>query len=209
MPGKHLIVFVKAPRPGLVKTRLAEAVGPEGACAAYCTLAEALFQNLSTLRGVELRFSPDDAVAEIRRWQGESWQLRPQGEGDLGQRLQAAFEESFAAGKDRVAIIGSDCPWVRQGDIEEAWRILDGHDVVLGPATDGGYWLVGLRAIQTGLFRNISWSSERVLKQTIERAEKSRLKVGLLRELADVDTREDWDRFVAHGEAIARSQAGL
>ena len=194
---EKLFVFVKAPRPGTVKTRLAEAVGGEAACAAYRDLVITLLNQLQSLRAVELCFSPDDASAEIQGWLKADWNSRPQGGGDLGHRLQSAFERAFATGVKRAVIIGSDCPAITAEDICEAWRSLRTHDVVLGPATDGGYWLIGLRRPQPQLFRDIPWSTERVLIETTKRIQQAGLSVQVLRELQDVDTEADWRRFLA------------
>src|SRR5688572_19334877 len=112
MANERAIVFVKAPRPGSVKTRLAHTVGPEAACAAYGRLVETLLQALSSLPEVELRFAPDDAEKEIQSWLRKGWRARPQGGDDLGQRMQTAFADAFAEGASRVVIVGSDCPEV-------------------------------------------------------------------------------------------------
>jgi len=188
---------VKAPRPAAVKTRLAEAIGTEAASAAYRRLVETLLKQLRNLRAVELCFSPDDAAAEFQGWLEEDWNSSPQGGGDLGQRLQSAFERVFAIGVKRAVIIGSDCPAITAEDIYEAWRSLRTHDVVLGPATDGGYWLVGLRRPQPQLFHDIPWSTERVFVETMKRIQQAGLSVQVLRELQDVDTEADWGRFLA------------
>ncbi|MBI3418315.1 MAG: TIGR04282 family arsenosugar biosynthesis glycosyltransferase [Verrucomicrobia bacterium] len=193
---RQLIVFLKAPRVGVVKTRLAESIGAEAACAAYRRLVEILVVNLSALDQVELRFTPNDAVAEMQPWLRNGWRCTPQGAGDLGARLQRAFTEAFAAGAARVVIIGSDCPAVTEDDIADAWRMLETHEVVLGPARDGGYWLVGLREPQPALFGDMIWSTSTVLSETLRRAERSDLRAHLLRELADVDTLEDWQEFL-------------
>src|SRR5262245_16550630 len=145
MAEQRVIVFVKAPRAGEVKTRLARTLGPEAACAAYRQLVEKLLTELSTLSGGELRFSPDDAEGEIQSWLHPGWQRRPQGKGDLGQRMGAAFSDAFAAGADRVVMVGSDCPEVTTADVRQAWSELKHYDVVVGPAMDGGYWLIGLK----------------------------------------------------------------
>lgn len=195
MSDARLILFLKAPRPGLVKTRLAVALGAEAACAAYRKLVETLLPRLGGLAGVELRFAPDDARRDIEPWLREGWRAAPQGPGDLGTRLARAMESAFAQGAKRVVVIGSDCPHVTTQDIADAWAALAGHDVALGPATDGGYWLIGLREPQPVLFTNIDWSTEKVLAQTLARADAAGLSVKLLRELADVDTPEDWRRF--------------
>src|SRR2546426_863205 len=154
---EKLVVFVRAPRIGQVKTRLASAIGKAAALEAYKALVDRLLKNLKSLLNVELRFTPDRADAEFDRWLQRGWHLAPQGEGDLGQRLIRAFEQSFAAGSQRVVVIGSDCPAVAAHDIKSAWRSLLTHDVVLGPARDGGYWLVGFRGPQPWVFVNIPW----------------------------------------------------
>jgi rSAM/selenodomain-associated transferase 1 len=194
--GQRLIVFVKAPRAGLVKTRLADALGPARACVIYRQLVERLLERLRGLGAVELRFSPDDAFEEVQPWLVPPWQAAPQGAGDLGERLERAFVEAFTTSVRRVVVIGSDCPDISAQDVETAWGALRTFDVVLGPATDGGYWLVGLGGPQSLLFRDMPWSSPAVLQETMGRARTAGLKVHLLRELSDVDTVEDWRSFL-------------
>ena len=203
LAADRLIVFVKAPRPGSVKTRIAEALGAKAAAAIYRILAERVLANLAGLREVELRFAPDDALPEIAPWLRRGWRACPQGEGDLGVRLQRAFADAFAAGARRVVVIGSDCPEVGAADIREAWQALAGADVALGPARDGGYWLIGLAQPQPRLFTDMPWSTAGVFRQTVERAGALGLRVARLRQLADVDTAADWKNFVA-----GLSQAG-
>jgi rSAM/selenodomain-associated transferase 1 len=197
MAPERLIIFVKAPRAGAVKTRLAEGVGAEAAAAAYRTLVATLVQSLTPISEVELRFAPDEAAGEIESWRRASWRLRPQGHGDLGQRLRSAFDDAFADGVERVVVIGSDCPRVTAGDITDAWAALRQDEVVLGPATDGGYWLIGLRSPQPTLFQNIHWSSAMVLRETQGQAHAANLSVHLLRTLSDVDTEKDWLEYLA------------
>jgi rSAM/selenodomain-associated transferase 1 len=193
--SNRLVVFTRAPRPGSVKTRLAEAIGAEAACGAYRQLVEALLANLTALPGVELRFTPADASAEVNPWLRADWSAVPQSEGDLGQRLHAAFAAHFLADAQRVIIIGSDCPDVTAADIEDAWLALEGHDVVLGPALDGGYWLIGLRAASPELFADMPWSTDRVFGETMHRARERNMRVAVLHELSDVDTPADWERW--------------
>lgn len=196
MSDERLILFLKAPRPGYVKTRLASALGAEAACAAYRRLVETLLPRLAGIDDVELRFSPDDACAEIAPWLQRGWTAAPQGPGELGARLARATREAFAAGAKRVAVIGSDCPRVTAEDIASAWGALARDDVVLGPAVDGGYWLVAMRRPEPRLFSDIAWSTGVVLEQTLAQARAAGLSVKLLRELPDVDTPEDWQRFL-------------
>src|SRR5688500_596157 len=129
-----LIIFVKAPRPGAVKTRIAEAIGPQPACDAYVALVGILVGNLRTLPNVEVRYTPDDAFLEIPQWVQPTWKTAPQGQGDLGVRLVNAFRDGFRNGGERVVIIGSDAPEISREDIEAAWSALDDYDSVLGPA---------------------------------------------------------------------------
>ena len=197
MQAEKLIIFVKAPRPGEVKTRLAKALGPELAAAAYRQLVEKLLTELDSLKAVELRFSPDEAQNEIQPWLKPDWQLQPQGPGDLGARLRRAFAQSFAAGVQRVVIIGSDCPAVTRQHVAASWTVLEQQDMVLGPARDGGYWLVGLRAPHPAIFENIRWSTATVLPETLARARRAHLSVRLLGELNDVDTGRDWREYLA------------
>ena len=193
---RQLTVFVRAPQIGQVKTRLAKALGAAAALYAYKILVAELLNKLKSLPNVELRFTPDKARAQVRQWLQPTWRLAPQGEGELGKRLARAFEEAFRAGIQRVLIIGSDCPGVAAQDVEAAWGSLITHDVVLGPAKDGGYWLIGLRRPRPGLFENVPWSTSAVLETTLSRVRAARLKVKCLRTLADVDTAEDWSEFM-------------
>jgi rSAM/selenodomain-associated transferase 1 len=191
-----LIVFVKAPRLGTVKTRIARTAGAERACAIYREMVATVLQKFASIRGAQLRFAPDDAPDEIKPWLRDDWIAAPQGTGDLGERLQRAFAESFAYGAERVVIVGSDCPEVKSGDVRTAWKELKSHELVIGPAIDGGYWLIGLRAPQPELFRAIAWSSNQVLAQTLAQAKLIGLSVQLLRILSDIDTEEDWNAYV-------------
>lgn len=191
-----LIVFVKAPRVGGVKTRLAAAIGAEAACEAYQRMVAALWKRIDRMDNVQLRFSPQEAAGEVQPWLRRGWTIAPQGGGDLGSRLAGAFADAFAAGAQRVAIIGSDCPYVTAADIEQAWAALDADDVVLGPARDGGYWLVALKQPQPNILAGISWGTSQVLERTLDRARAGKLRVHLLRELSDIDTADDWRSYL-------------
>lgn len=190
-----------------MKTRLG--LGASAECAAYQRLVETVLNQVSNCQSVELRFAPRDAEGEIRKWLQAGWVAAPQADGDLGTRMQTAFADAFAGRASRVVIIGSDCPYLTGDDIREAWKALDSADLVLGPAKDGGYWLIGLRRDQPALFTKMAWSSEQVLTETIERAKALGLKTFLLRTLSDVDTRADWEKFIsaeAQGRKPRRGQ---
>jgi rSAM/selenodomain-associated transferase 1 len=207
---EKLIIFVKAPRAGLVKTRLARTIGSDPACDAYRTLVDDLLAQLHSLHPVELRFAPDDSANEIKPWLTGHWSAAAQGGGPLGKRLTRAFADAFAGGWGRVVTIGSDCPEVTAGDVAQAWRALETQDVVLGPASDGGYWLVGLNAesfrSSAGIFNGIDWSTSRVLKQTLNWIKANGKSYHLLRELADVDTEEDWKGYLRERTKVATCQ---
>ena len=195
MPSPQTVLFVRAPRRGTVKTRLARSLGDDNALEAYRTL---LTLTCDTLRGhsnVELRVTPDDGILELEPWRQPGWTLAPQGTGSLGERLASAVEIHFRNGATSVVIIGSDCPDIAAQDIEDAHHCLATADVVLGPATDGGYWLIGLRHPAVGIFDDIAWSTDAVFRQTCERAASLNLSVATLRPLDDVDTHDDWLRW--------------
>jgi hypothetical protein len=147
---------------------------------------------------VTLRYAPDDARREIDSWLRKGWKAKAQGGGDLGVRLQAAFADAFAEGNGPVLILGSDCPWVTPKDLTDAIHALNAGeaDAVFGPATDGGYWLVGLNRLLPGLFDDIPWSTERVLAVSQMRATQQGMRIRLLRTLSDVDTSEDWEAYL-------------
>lgn len=192
MKDGRIIVFLKAPRPGFVKTRIAQQLDAEGAAAIYQVLVGITLSTLQARSDVELRFAPDDASAELGSWRRPGWRIRPQGDGDLGDRIGRAFGEAFSDGADRVLILGTDCPEMEVSDVDEAFRALERHEVVLGPALDGGYWLLGTREARPELVRDIPWSTERVFETTLLRAREAGLRVAALRRLRDVDTLEDW-----------------
>jgi hypothetical protein len=154
--------------------------------------------NLSELNQVVLSFTPDNAADQIMPWLRNGWALAPQGAGDLGERLNKAFEAAFNDGKERVVIIGSDCPDVSVQDIRDAWTALESHELVIGPANDGGYWLIGLSQMQPELFEHMVWSTDQVFLETMKRAMELNLRVKVLRELADIDTEVDWRQFLAN-----------
>lgn len=202
-PGTRiLLVFAKVPEPGRVKTRLAGELGAEGAADLYRRMGRMVVDRVRAgpWRTV-VCFDPPGGRREVLDWLGGDGDLecRPQEEGDLGARMEEAFAGAFAAapggaGEGPVVIVGTDAPGVEEGLVLEAFRALErrgGPDLVLGPATDGGYYLLGLRGPAARLFREIPWSTDRVLDLTLERARDMGLGWELLRPLSDVDRPED------------------
>jgi rSAM/selenodomain-associated transferase 1 len=190
---RTLVVFVKEPRPGAVKTRLAAAVGAEVAAELSRTLVETVLEATTPVPGEYERlvfFDPPEARRALREWlPGVS--LRAQAPGELGERLADAFARAFGRGATRVAIVGSDAPGVTRETALRALEALGEADVVLGPAEDGGYYLIALRAPHPELVRGIDWSTPVVLRQTLERATAARLVVRQIEPLRDVDTLAD------------------
>ncbi len=190
-----LLVFVRAPRRGEVKTRLAAGIGADAALAVYRRLAEHTLATAAPLarEGVLLRVhhAPADAGPEVRAWLGSAPAYLPQAQGDLGARMEAAFGSAFREGAERAVIVGSDLPALSTGLLRRAFAVLDGSDAVVGPARDGGYYLLGLRRPIEGLFSGIRWSTPEVLGATLGRLRAAGAEPVLLEELADVDTVED------------------
>lgn len=193
MSGAALIVFLKAPRAGEVKTRLASAVGGAAAAAFYRVLADEEIRRTTPAAGEYTRlfwFAPADAEAEIAAWlPGEN--LLPQRGADLGARMAQAFADAFAGGAQRVAIIGTDVPWVSRESVIEAFTALDRADLVLGPSDDGGYYLLAIARPRPELFEGVVWGSTSVLAATLQRAEALNLRVKQLAALPDIDTLDD------------------
>jgi uncharacterized protein len=190
-----LLIFLKAPRPGTVKTRLAQDIGPEAATQIYRQLTERVLETCQSIPSVELWFSPADAIAEIEPWQKPGWTLHPQSDGDLGQRMLHAMSSAFSRSAQRVLVIGTDCPYILRADIETAWAGLTSHDLVLGPAEDGGYWLIGTKEPQPTLFEAVPWSTADVFQVTLDKADALNLKTQLLPTYPDIDTLTDWTHY--------------
>jgi len=192
---ENLILMAKAPVLGAVKTRLAAAIGAEAALAAYRELLSVLFKNLEGMESLTLCATPDGSDAEFSEWLPPDRPVWPQGAGDLGDRLHRAFGRAFSEGASRVVVIGADCPYVRADHIREAFRRLQEVDLVLGPADDGGYWLIGLARPNPQLFEEMPWSAPGLLGATLDVAQRNGVSRALLEHLSDIDTEDDWGRF--------------
>jgi rSAM/selenodomain-associated transferase 2/rSAM/selenodomain-associated transferase 1 len=196
----RLILFTRYPEPGRAKTRLISALGEEGAAELHHwmtvrTLAQARRFLAQKAVSSEVRFDGGTQTL-MREWLGPDLAYQPQGEGDLGRRMARAFEEAFTAGIQEVVIVGTDCPGLTARDMEVAFNEVQCKDLVLGPAADGGYYLIGLgREIASEaipqLFSGIAWGTGEVLSKTMKVAEGLGLSVALLEPLADVDRPED------------------
>jgi len=194
---QHLVIFVKAPRIGTVKTRLAKGLGKVGAWCFYHRQVSGLLKRLSGPWQIHLFVAPDDYVSKGRFWPGQMSRW-PQGKGDLGARMQKAFDQ-LPTGP--VVIIGSDIPGIQRSHIQQAFQALRTNNIVMGPAYDGGYWLIGQRRqpVTYRLFNEVRWSSEHTLQDTLKNVPASQ-QVVMLEKLQDVDTLDDL-RLVINGDA--------
>ena len=195
-----ILTFLKAPRIGYVKTRLAQNTSPEFALETYRKLVERQLSQLPKEYPLEIHFTPDDALSEMNDWLGNTYNFYPQCSGRLGIRLENAVADAFARGAHRVICIGGDCPQLNHPHFEQTATALENdYDVVYGPSEDGGYYLIGLNTLHPELFQDIPWSSPTTLNVSLKRAEALDLRVKLLGTLYDVDTIVDLERAISHG----------
>ena len=190
-----LIIFTRYPEPGKTKTRLIPLLGAEGAAILQRQMTEQKLAEVNQLLSfyplsVEVHFAGGNEQL-MQEWLGLNWVYRRQNEGDLGGRMASAFQLSFAAGMTAVVLIGSDCPDLNASLMAKSFQLLRQHDLILGPALDGGYYLIGLRRLIPELFTGIPWSTAEVLQQTLSIAQRLGLTVAKLPLLSDVDRPED------------------
>ncbi|RMF63501.1 MAG: glycosyltransferase [Calditrichaeota bacterium] len=184
-----LIVFVKYPTPGKVKTRLGAEIGVELSARLYRLFMKKTF-DLAGQAGADLvlvAFEPAESADAFDDLIPAEFGRFPQRGSDLGERLEHAFRTAFRRGAGRVVIIGSDSPTLPPEFVRSAFQGLMESDVVVGPSADGGYYLIGLTTLHAGLFQGIEWSSPSVLASTLRRAAELGLQAKLLSEWYDVD----------------------
>lgn len=195
---KGLIIFAREPLPGMVKTRLAATIGDQAAAQLYETMLQDVLATSRQLKDIEtfVYWACEDSSLS-RLADTYNCCARCQCSGDLGQRMQGAFEEMFSHGFDVCCIVGSDAPDLPTAYIRNAFQLLaeQHHDVVLGPCSDGGYYLLGMKQAYPHLFRNIHWSSADVLQESLAAAQNGGQATALLPEWQDIDTFEDLQAF--------------
>ena len=187
---KALIIFVRKPELGKVKTRLAATMGEEKALAVYRKLLEHTHYISEGVKAERFVFYFDE-IEENDLWSDGNFIKRLQSPGDLGEKMHNAFAGLFDEGYNDVAIIGSDCYELTTAIIEDAFEMLQQNDLVIGPANDGGYYLLGMKKLCMELFSNIQWSTEKVLAQTLAACTSAGLSHSLLPKLTDIDTEAD------------------
>ncbi len=197
---EKLIIFIKNPRLGLVKTRLAESIGNEQALTIYKKLIAKTLKESDLLNcKKDIWFSDSDKVNEEIFVNRKSYALKVQKGSNLGERMKYAFQECFQDGFKKVVIIGSDCPELESSVVKKAFEQLDTYDIVLGPAKDGGYYLLGMNSFYPKIFTGVNWSTSSVLNQTLKYVNASQLSYNLLEELSDIDTLEDLQAYREKG----------
>jgi uncharacterized protein len=211
MPTPHVLgLFAKWPTPGAAKTRLA--ADPHRAAAiARAFLLDSLARFAAVADRRFLVFAPPEAERHFRALAGTAYEIVPQADGDLGRRLRRFVEDRHGAG--RLVLVGADSPTLPVEYVRQAFDELDRADVVLGPAFDGGYYLIGFALGRTGaalanaVFHDIPWSTNRVLETTVGRLSAAGRSLALLPPWYDVDTPDDWALLRGHVAAMRR--AGL
>lgn len=190
MSINHLIIFVKNPELGKVKTRLAKTIGDEKALYIYKLLLEQTFQvTLPVLAEKKLYYS--EFVQNMDQFNDLVYEKHIQSGDGLGNKMYHAIKHSFAEWADKVVLIGSDCFELNSGIIEEAFKALEESDYVLGPAKDGGYYLIGMKELNLEVFQNKEWSTENVFLDTLLDIKNQGKSHYLLPTLSDVDVEED------------------
>lgn len=188
-----LIIFIKNPELGKCKTRLAATIGDEKALIVYKNL-------LQHTKEVALSISLDrflfyaESVNHNDAWSNNKFNKQLQHQGDLGDRMNAAFSLVLST-HSKAVIIGSDCPEINTDVIEKAYNALDNSDYVIGPTHDGGYYLLGMKEPSSFLFMNMKWSVESVFDETVERIKKENKTFEVLQILSDLDYEEDLNNF--------------
>lgn len=202
-------LFAKYWTPGEVKTRIAAKTGPALAARLAHRLLESVAEEFHAVADQRwLLYSPPEKRGLFAQLpQAASWTLSPQASGDLGERLRDFFRAAFAAGANRVVAIGSDCPAMSAAVCKEAFQQLKLNDAVIGPATDGGYYLIGLSQPELGVFENIAWSTSAAREQTLQRAASAGLTCHQLQSLTDLDEVESLPQIEAELQQVASPRA--
>jgi len=183
-----LIIFTRNPELGKCKTRLAKTIGDEAALDIYKYLLQHTATISKDINVDKFVFYSEDIKKEDL-WDSEIFRKKLQQGSDLGERMEHAFKQLFQSDYEKVVVIGSDLLDLKPRDIETAFKLLNNNDFVIGPAKDGGYYLLGMKHLQSKFFKNKKWGTSTVLNDTLKDIESSTFV--LLKELNDIDTFED------------------
>ncbi|MDX1652562.1 MAG: TIGR04282 family arsenosugar biosynthesis glycosyltransferase [Brumimicrobium sp.] len=193
MNKELLIIFTKNPELGKCKTRLAATIGDQAALTVYEQLLDYTVDFTKELK-LTKRVYYSHRVNENDRWPNNIFEKKEQCEGDLGKKMLDAFKTGFEHGFTKIAIIGSDCAEINGEDITIAFEVLEHNQVVIGPAIDGGYYLLGMNTLIPDLFSKKSWSTEKLMGETIQTLEEKQINYALLEEKSDIDFEDDLRR---------------
>ncbi|WP_300670381.1 TIGR04282 family arsenosugar biosynthesis glycosyltransferase [Desulfoluna sp.] len=198
-----VILFIKAPEYGRVKTRLVPAFGKAMTLSLYRCFVETTLARLDAFAPLRIAYSPEKKKNVIKEWLSESHEMRPQRGGDVGKRMENALTDAFSEGHAKAVIIGGDIPDLPVGLIDEAFQALTTFDTVFVPVSDGGYCLVGARkgALLTPLFEGMRWSHHSVMAETIKRAKAHNISLRCLAGWQDIDTPDDFLAFARRQES--------
>lgn len=185
-----LVIFVRNPVTGQVKTRLAKDIGDERALAIYLQLLQHTLEITRSLSFRKFIYYADE-VSDYDLWSVPGYTKRKQRGNDLGERMLNAFKELFDQGFTRIIIIGSDCLQLKTDTLEKAVALLESNSAVIGPASDGGYYLLGLTKFYPDLFIDKPWSTNKVFAKTIDDLINQGISYTLLEELNDIDDATD------------------
>ncbi|MBL1209714.1 TIGR04282 family arsenosugar biosynthesis glycosyltransferase [Geminocystis sp. GBBB08] len=198
---KSLIIFTRYPEIGKTKTRLIPAIGAEKATDLHRQMTEETLSKVQQLKeflDLDIRiYFVGGNLDLMKGWLGKQYNYYLQIEGDLGLKMYSAFDDTFIQDNQQVIIIGIDCPQLNYHILQEAFVALNNHDLVIGKAQDGGYYLLGLNQLNKTLFTNINWGTSQVFSQTMAIANKLKWSVYQLPVLRDIDTPEDL-KFYQH-----------
>ncbi len=207
-----VIVFVKVPGKGAVKSRLARGMDGDFVLRLYESMVLDTIDMLKNARiPFRICYTPPDAADAVRGWLGPEYEYAPQTGDDLGERMELAFARVFAEGNDEALLIGSDIPGLAAEVIHEAFASLATHDAVIGPANDGGYYLIGFRknTFSPGIFRDMLWSAAAVFRETMGRLRAAALSVHVAPECIDADTKDDLKTLLAMNEGREASSRAM
>ena len=195
MTKEALIIFVKNPELGKVKTRLAATVGDEKALEVYKKLLEYTRQVTKNISQDKWVFY-SDRIDYNDLWDNDHYHKDVQSGNDLGRKMLNAFKQCFDKGYETVCIIGSDMMEIDKLTIQKAFESLKVNDLVIGPAKDGGYYLLGMNKLHPTLFEGKKWSTGSVLNDTLSNVERQNLSYIKLETMNDIDTESDWNTYL-------------
>lgn len=209
-PREEVIIFTRYPEPGKVKTRLVPFLGAEKTARMHRELTEHIIRQilpLCEMRCIQISLHyTGGSFQQMKNWLKHNFLFLEQQKGDIGIKMAAAIQSSWDRGIDRSVVIGTDVPLMEASILAQALDYLMTNDVVLGPAYDGGYYLIGVnhdlsQKQISSLFRDISWGSAEVFQQTLHKAEEHGLRIATLKKLHDIDRVEDLEHFNHYSDA--------